>query len=172
MDLFIWALAPAAVATAVQVRGFWPSPCSCGNSKLIVLIVICHTVWTLSCNCGKKAVATAALWERTLYREEFVEFVFYQFCSIANANTEFSINKALRSIHTVWQRQRLFCHNYMKVFTRALAAMANNSYNCISLPLRSCKNRVRTHLLALPLPQLLPLLHSVNKCIRYSGIQL
>ena len=36
----------------------------------------------------------------------------------------------------------------------------------------SCKNRVRTYLLALPLLQLLLLPHSVNKCIRYSGIQL
>ena len=66
MDLFIWALAPAAVATAMQVSGFWPYPCSCGNSKLIVLIVICRTVWTLSCNYGKKTVATATLCEQTL----------------------------------------------------------------------------------------------------------
>ena len=42
---------------------------------------------------------------------------------------------SLRSVHMVRQWQQLFCRNYMKVFTWALVAMANNSYDCISLPL-------------------------------------
>ena len=38
--------------------------CSCGNDKLIVLIVICHcpcrSVWTLWAYCSRKAVAAGA----------------------------------------------------------------------------------------------------------------
>ena len=52
-----------AMAMAPQVNGFWPYSCSCGNSKLIVLIVICHTsVNTLTSLWQKSHCRCRTLW--------------------------------------------------------------------------------------------------------------
>ena len=58
-------------ATALQVNGFWTYSVWLWQWQIYihnihVYALLCHIVWTLSCNCGKKAIAAAVPRERTL----------------------------------------------------------------------------------------------------------
>ena len=57
--------------------------------------------------------------------------------------------QTLRSIHTVRQRQRLFCRNKVKVFILC----GSSCYTITGCHCCSCTNRFQTHLLVAPLPQ-------------------
>ena len=98
------------------------------------------------------------------------------------------VNGPLRSVHTMPQRRRLFCRNKEKVFILWTNIMVPlHQYHIHSMPMHymhyfavaaTAENRVWTHLLAVPLPQLfgtiksncygkkmLPLLQPLSHCV-------